>query len=64
VTLVVFDVGGRRVRKLVEGPQPAGRKAATWDGRDEKGLDVASGVYYARLTAPGYESTVKMILLR
>lgn len=64
VSLAVFDVGGRLVRRLVEGSQDAGSEVAVWDGKDHRGRDVASGVYYARLRAPGYESTVKMILLR
>jgi hypothetical protein len=49
VDLSVFDVQGRRVRRLADGSQPAGRKVATWDGRDERGRRVASGLYLVRL---------------
>jgi hypothetical protein len=49
VDLAVFDVQGRRVRQLARGDQTAGRQVATWDGRDEHGLRVASGLYLVRL---------------
>ena len=49
VDLSVFDVQGRRVRRLADGEQSAGRKVASWDGRDDRGLPVASGPYLVRL---------------
>ena len=64
VKLTVYDVAGRRVRTLVDGPQTAGRKSATWDGRDDRGTIVGSGVYYCRLEAPGYEQSIKITVLR
>ncbi len=64
VTLEVFDVTGRLVRTLVDGYETAGRKQAFWDGTDERGRSVASGVYYCRMTAPGYEKSIKMTLLK
>jgi hypothetical protein len=63
VTLRVYDVGGRLVRSLVEGPQTEGAKSVTWNGRDDHGARVASGVYFYRLTAPGFEQTHKMVML-
>jgi hypothetical protein len=64
VTLRIYDVSGRLVRTLVDGPQPAGQKTATWNGRDNQGRSVASGVYFYRLQAPGYEKTLKMVLVQ
>jgi hypothetical protein len=64
VRLTVYDVAGRRVRVLVDGPQMAGRKSATWDGRDDRGNAVGSGVYYCQLKAPGFEESIKMTVLR
>lgn len=49
VDLSVFDVQGRRVRRLAGGVQPAGRKLALWDGCDERGTRVASGLYLVRM---------------
>ena len=50
--LSVFDAAGRRVATLVDGVEPAGRHAATWDGRSTSGERVAAGLYFARLTTP------------
>ncbi len=49
VDLSVFDVLGRRVRRLAEGNQGAGQKIAVWNGRDDRGQRVASGLYLVRL---------------
>jgi flagellar hook assembly protein FlgD len=64
VRLTVFDVAGRRVRILADGPQTAGSRSAAWDGRDDRGNAVGSGVYYCRLEAPGYEQSIKITVLR
>jgi hypothetical protein len=64
VTLRIYDVTGRLVRTLVDGPQPAGQKSVTWNGRDNQGRGVASGIYFYRLQASGYEKTLKMVLVQ
>ncbi|MFH1501598.1 MAG: M6 family metalloprotease domain-containing protein, partial [Candidatus Eisenbacteria bacterium] len=64
VTLRVYDVSGRLVRTLENGHRPAGRYTAHWDGTDSTGAPVASGVYFYRLEAPGFESQGKSIVLR
>jgi hypothetical protein len=62
VTLRIYDVGGRLVRTLVAGHLSPGGKSVTWDGRDDAGGLAASGVYFYRLTAPGYTMTHKLVL--
>jgi len=64
VTLAVYDVNGRLVRNLAAGRFEAGRHEVVWDGKDDNGREVASGVYLARLTAPQGVVTRKMMLLR
>lgn len=64
VRLDVLDVTGRRVRTLVDREQPRGRYTATWDGRDDAGRDLGSGVYFVRLTAGAYVGTHRMSLIR
>jgi hypothetical protein len=64
VSIVIFDVTGRRVRTLVDGVQPAGRQSAVWDGRDDGGRTVASGVYFYRMNAGRFVQTRKMVLLK
>jgi hypothetical protein len=64
VSLRVFNTLGQEVRQLVDGEQAAGEYHLTWDGRDEAGRDLASGIYFCRLQVGGYAETVKMVLLR
>ena len=51
VGIALFDVRGRRVRTIFEGTKPAGRHTLRFDGLDDAGRTVASGVYYVRLMA-------------
>jgi hypothetical protein len=64
VALRIYDASGRLVRTLVDGQQPAGQKQITWNGTDDRGRGVVSGVYFYCLQAPGYKKTLKMILIQ
>jgi len=64
VELKIFDVLGREVRKLVQKRQLPGRYSVTWDGNNQFGNRVASGVYFYKLEAPGWEKTMKMVMLK
>lgn len=64
VRLEVYDVRGRRVRSLVDAELAPGRHEAVWDGRDQAGRAMASGSYFARLSASGRVETVRMGLVR
>jgi hypothetical protein len=62
--LRVFDVQGRLVRTLVNGPVDAGAHVVDWNGRNDQGRRVSSGVYFYRLEAEENEATKKLIFLR
>jgi hypothetical protein len=64
VTLDVFNVVGQKVTTLVDGTLPAGEHTAVWDGLDESGNRVASGIYFYRVHAGAFSSTKKMLLLK
>jgi len=64
VTLNVYDASGRLVRTLANGVSDAGAHELTWDGRDNAGVTVGSGVYFYRLTAGKYSESKKMVLLK
>ncbi len=65
VRLAVYDVSGRLVRVLVDGERaPGAEHVARWDGRDERGEPVASGVYFARLVTGGESLVRKLVLLK
>ncbi len=53
VSLTVYDVLGRQVRQVWQGPLGAGSHRLVWDGRDEAGKDVAAGVYIYRVEING-----------
>jgi hypothetical protein len=63
VELKIYAVSGRLVRTLVKARRGAGLHSASWDGRDDAGRKVSSGVYFYNLTAPGIDECRKMILL-
>lgn len=62
--LAIYDVAGRELRRLVDGPLAAGRQQLDWDGRDAAGREVAAGVYLARLEAAGRSDTQRLLLLK
>lgn len=62
VNLRVFDARGRLVATLVDAVRDAGFHQVVWDGRDASGGKVASGVYFARMTAADFVQTQKMLL--
>jgi len=64
VSLAVFNVRGQRVRTLVSGRRAGGRHVARWDGRNDRGESVSSGVYFYRMTLPGFSETRKMLLVK
>jgi subtilisin family serine protease len=64
VTLDVFDVSGRLVKRLVNGTQEAGFHSATWHGDDNSGRRAASGLYFYRLSAGDFSQTRKMVMLK
>jgi flagellar hook assembly protein FlgD len=52
------------VRTLVDGRQPVGRYRVEWDGRDNSGTLVGSGIYFYRLATSHFSGTRKMLLLK
>jgi len=62
--LKVFDVHGRLVRSLVQGPQQAGTHRISWDGMDGRGKAARSGVFFAKLTVGTVTLTERILLLR
>ena len=64
VRLEVFDILGRCVAVLVTGEQDPGRYQRIWDGRDDGGRTVASGIYFYRLATPGFRQVRKMVLVK
>jgi hypothetical protein len=64
VKVVVYDVSGRMITSLADGDRPAGHHSLAWNGRDNLGKPVASGIYFCRLQAGKEMRSRKMVLLR
>jgi flagellar hook assembly protein FlgD len=64
VSLSIYDLQGRLVRTLLKpGRIEAGVHSAVWDGTNDSGNQVPSGIYFCRLTAGNYKQTKKMLIL-
>ena len=64
VEIAIVDVTGRRVRGLVSGQMEAGTHRVTWNGLDDDGRELATGIYMAVMKAGGKHRTIKMLLLK
>jgi glycerophosphoryl diester phosphodiesterase len=64
INLSVFDLRGRKVTELVNQRLNAGSYQVTWDGRDQAGIPVASGVYFYQISSGTFTATKKMTLIR
>jgi hypothetical protein len=64
VSLIIYNILGQQVRNLVQAEQPAGHYDVVWNGRDDAGQQVGSGMYLYRLAAGQVALTKKMLLLK
>lgn len=64
VSFTIFDIYGRLVRNLYEGPVQGGSHPFNWDGRDERGRSVGSGVYFATVTSGSGRASTRLVVVR
>ena len=64
VDLTIYDLLGRKVKTLVSENLPTGYKSVLWDGTDESGKEVASGIYLYELKAGDFSMSKKLVLLK
>jgi hypothetical protein len=64
VDLKIYDITGRAVRQLVHEDRPAGLSQLIWDGRNDNGSNLVSGVYFARLVTGSVAKTHRLVLLK
>jgi hypothetical protein len=64
VTVAVYDLRGALVKTLVSGTMAPGRHRVVWNGTNEAGARVATGVYFCRMQARELAQTKKMVLIR
>ncbi len=64
VQLDIYNVLGQSVRRLVNGFEPAGYRSVEWDGRDDAGHSVPSGVYFYKITSANFTESRKMLMIK
>jgi len=64
VVINIYDILGRKIRKIVNSTQDAGYKSVIWDGTDEFGRSVGTGIYLYQIRAGDFTQTRKMLLLQ
>jgi hypothetical protein len=64
MTIAMYDVLGRRVRTIMEGYLEEGVHTVTWEGRDDRGVALPSGVYYCRFEGQNLSQTIPLTLIR
>ncbi|OGC81905.1 MAG: hypothetical protein A2W07_00630 [candidate division Zixibacteria bacterium RBG_16_43_9] len=63
-SLIIYNILGQKVKTLLDEEKLPGSYKVIWDGKDDLGKEVASGIYFYQLKTPDYTATKKMILLR
>ena len=64
VEIAIYNALGQKVRTLIDQVEPAGYRYATWDGRDDDGRSVTSGLYFYAMQAEGFREVKKVLLLK
>ncbi|MCK4404500.1 MAG: T9SS type A sorting domain-containing protein [candidate division Zixibacteria bacterium] len=64
VSLVIYNILGQKVRTLVRKERQSGLKTVIWDGKDDQGRDLSSGIYFYQLQAGRLTQTRRMVLLK
>lgn len=64
VSLKVYDIRGQKILTLLNTQKPPGNYEVQWDGLDQLGNPVSTGVYFCRLSAGSFSQTIKMVYLR
>ena len=64
VNLTIYNIRGQIVKTLISGTQEAGEHSVIWQGRDDSGKPVSSGVYFYKFSTSDYTTTKKMVLMK
>lgn len=64
VRLSIYNLKGQLVKQLLDSEVSAGNHQIVWDGKDERGSSVASGIYFYRMQSHNYQATNKMMLMK
>jgi hypothetical protein len=63
-SIIIYNVLGEKINLLLKKDLPAGEHSIYWNGKDEKGYSLNSGIYFIKMNAGNYQKTIKAILLK
>jgi hypothetical protein len=64
LSIAIYNMLGQKVATIYEGPQTPGVRTFEWNGRNSSSGDVPSGIYFIRMSAPGFEAVRKVMLIK
>ena len=64
VVMEIYNIMGKKVKTLIEGLQPPGKHTVVWDATDRNGVQVTTGIYLCRLRTPGFQETIRLVLIK
>ena len=64
ISIIIYDLMGREIKTLVKEVSDPGRYSVNWNGRNQWGKQIASGMYFYRMETPGFQSVKKLIFLK
>ncbi|RLC56633.1 MAG: hypothetical protein DRH89_05255, partial [Candidatus Cloacimonadota bacterium] len=64
ISINIYNIKGEQIKTLVNGVYPVGEHNVVWNGKDNNGKIVSSGVYFYHMLSKEYSSTRKMILMK
>ena len=64
VSLNIYNIKGQKVKQLISDQLPEGQHSVVWNGKDDNGKSVSSGIYFYKLKTENYEKTKRMVLLK
>jgi type IX secretion system substrate protein len=64
VSITIYDVLGRKVKTLINKPYTFGKHTISWDGTDDNGKNISSGIYFYQIKSNNYSKTKRLLLLR
>ena len=64
VTIKVYNLSGQEIATLTDELKNAGYFKVQWDGKNDNGVDIASGFYFYRIRAKGFNKVLKMVLTK
>jgi flagellar hook assembly protein FlgD len=64
VNIIIYDIRGRQIRTLIDGIYSKGEHFAVWNGKDDNGQNVSSGIYLYKMQTGDFVQTKRMVIIK